>query len=53
MTFEQYWRYLWRDIPLFVYEGLAVVFGIGAVVLFAAKGFKDGWRYVASPNSTT
>lgn len=46
MTFEQYWRSLWRDIPLFVYEGCAVVFGIGAVALFAAKGIKGGWRYV-------
>ena len=46
MTFEQYWRSLLRDIPLFVYEGFAVVFGIGAVTLFAAKGFKGGWRYV-------
>ena len=47
MMFEQYWRSLWRDIPLYAYESLGVVFCIGAVVLFALKGFKGGWRYVS------
>ena len=45
--FEQYWNSLWRDIPLYVFESLAVVFCIGAVVLLALKGFKGGWRYVS------
>lgn len=45
--FLSYWVSLWRDIPLSVYESLGVVFCIGTVVLFALKGFKGGWRYVA------
>lgn len=45
--FEQYWNSLWRDIPLYVFESLAVVFFIGAVALLALKGFKGGWRYVS------
>lgn len=47
MTFEQYWRSFWRDIPLFVFEGLVLIFVIGVVTLFSAKGFKGGWRYVS------
>lgn len=44
--FEQYWDSLWRDIPLYVFESLAVVFCIGAVALLALKGLKGG-RYVS------
>lgn len=33
--------------PLYFFEGLAVLFGIGAVGIFALKDFKGGWRYVA------
>lgn len=45
--FLSYWDSLWRDIPLFVYESLGVVFCIGAVALLYLKGFKSGWRYVS------
>ena len=45
--FLSYWDSLWRDIPLYVFESLGVVFCIGTVVLFALKGFKGGWRYVS------
>lgn len=45
--FLSYWDSLWRDIPLYVFESLGMVLCIGAVVLFALKGFKSGWRYVA------
>lgn len=33
--------------PLYFFEGLAVLFGIGAVGIFALKDFKGGWRYMA------
>ena len=47
LFFLSYWDSLWRDIPLYVFELLGVVLCIGAVVLFALKGFKSGWRYVS------
>jgi len=46
-VFLSYWDSLWRDIPLYVFESLGVALCIGAVVLFALKGYKSGWRYVS------
>lgn len=45
--FLGYWNLLWRDVPLYVFKSLAVVFCIGAVVILAVKGFKGGCRYVS------
>lgn len=47
LDFLSYWDSLWRDIPLYIFESLFVVFCIGAVALLYLKGFKSGWRYVA------
>lgn len=45
--FKYYLTELYNDVPPSVYEGLLSMFCLGAVVLFAIKGFKKGWRYVA------
>lgn len=45
--FCQYLIDLYRGVPQYVYEGLLSMFCIGAVVLFATKGFERAWRTVA------
>ena len=47
---EEFYLYivsLYKDVPEWVYEGLASVFCLGVVLMLALCGFKKGLRYSA------
>ena len=44
---EDYIIKLYRDVPISVYEGMAIVFCIGAVVMMAFLGLKKGLQYLS------
>ena len=41
-----YYKSLYRDIPMAVYEGLLSVLCLGMVVIIVCYGFKRGWRKI-------
>lgn len=45
--FEEYLTGLFKDVPCYVYDGMIVVFALGAIALFVVKKPKNGWRWIA------
>ena len=45
--FRQYIFSLYQSIPQEVYEGLLVVFCMGAILIIAFYGLRNGWRRIA------
>ena len=48
MGYREYLSVLYERIPEYIYEGGVSLFILGAVLIFAFKGIRKGWRKIAS-----
>ena len=46
-VFQKYFKDLYKDFPIDLYEILLYIFCIGVLLFLISKGFRRGWRLVS------